>query len=343
MSGLLVRGLAVTGIVLVSSLDAFARQLPGAVVTGEAPSGAARAASLRVQGLEHGYSLDYPEALAAFREAIAADPEDSTNERLAAATIWMRLLFEQGAVTVDDYLGQARANIPRRKPSPDLVAAFRHHLDRATTLAEQRLRRSRVDAEALFQVGAAAALQASYVATVEGRVRDSIGAARRAYNAHERCLDLDPSRADAGLTVGLYRYGISSLSLPLRLLARLAGFGSGRASGLRLVEAAAARSSDAQTNALFTLVLIYNREGRHAEAAQIVERLQRLYPRNRLLWLEAAGTALRAGRAAEALRLLDLAAAQLTWDARPRAYGEETRWRSLRDAARASIANGGGS
>lgn len=341
MSGLLVRGLAVTGIVLVS-MDALARQLPAAAATGEARSGAARAESLRVQGLEHGYNLDYPEALAAFREAIAADPGDSTNERLAAATIWMRLLFEQGAVTVDDYLGQARANIPRRKPSPDLVAAFRHHLDRATTLAEQRLRRNRGDADAHFQVGAAAALQASYVATVEGRVRDSIGAARRAYHAHERCLDLDPSRADAGLTVGLYRYGISSLSLPLRLLARLAGFGSGRASGLRLVEAAAAaHSSDAQTNALFTLVLIYNREGRHAEAAQIVERLQRQYPRNRLLWLEAAGTALRAGRAADALRLLDLAAAQLTGDARPRAYGEETRWRSLRDAARASIANGG--
>jgi tetratricopeptide (TPR) repeat protein len=340
MSGLLVRGLAVTGIVLLSSMAALARQLPRAAATDEG-RGPARAASLRVQGLEHGYNLDYPEALAAFREAIAADSEDSTNERLAAATIWMRLLFEQGAVTVDDYLGQARANIPRRKPSPDLIAAFRHHLDRATTLAEQHLRRNQRDADAHFQLGAAAALQASYVATVEGRVRDSIGAARRAYSAHERCLDLDPSRADAGLTVGLYRYAISSLSLPLRLLARLAGFGSGHASGLRLVEAAAAQSSDAQTNALFTLVLIYNREGRYAEAAQIVERLQRQYPRNRLLWLEAAGTALRAGRAADALRLLDLAAAQLTWDARPRAYGEDSRWQSLRDAARASIAKGG--
>ena len=337
MSGLLVRGMAVTGVIAVLSIDAVARQLPGAEATGNAR----RAAALRAQGLEHGYNLDYPEALAAFREAIIADPDDSTNERLAAATIWMRLLFEQGAVTVDDYLGQARANIPRRKPSAELVAAFRHHLDRATALAEQTLRRKRENADAYFQVGAAAALHASYVATVEGRVRDSIGPARRAYNAHERCLDLDPSRADAGLTVGLYRYGIASLSLPLRVLARLAGFGSGRASGLRLVEAAAAQSSTVQTNALFTLVLVYNREGRYAEAAQIIERLRRQYPRNRLLWLEAAGTALRAGRAADALRLLDLAAAQLTWDPRPRAYGEEARWQSVRDAARVSIAGGG--
>jgi tetratricopeptide (TPR) repeat protein len=291
--------------------------------------------------LEHGYNLDYPEALAAFRAAIAADPDDSANERLAAATIWMRLLFEQGAVTVDDYLGQARANIPRRKPSAELVAVFRHHLDRATALAEQSLRRNRGTADAYFQVGAAAALQASYVATVEGRVRHSIGAARRAYDAHERCLDLDPSRADAGLTVGLYRYAISSLSLPLRLFARLAGFGSGRASGLRLVEAAAAESSVVQTDALFTLILIYNREGRHAEAAQIIERLQRQYPRNRLLWLEAAGTALRAGRAADALGFLDRADTQLTWDTRARAYGEEARWQSVRDAARASMAGGG--
>ena len=136
MSGLLVRELAVTGVMIVLSIDAVARQLPVAVATGNT-RGAAQAAALRAQGLEHGYNLDYPEALAAFREAIFADPEDSTNARLAAATIWMRLLFEQGAVTVDDYLGQARANIPRRKPSAEQVAAFRHHLDRATALAEQ--------------------------------------------------------------------------------------------------------------------------------------------------------------------------------------------------------------
>jgi tetratricopeptide (TPR) repeat protein len=324
------RGLAlVCGVGAWLSIDVLARQDTSSPAI-EQTIASTRAATLRTQGLEHGYNLDYPDALAAFRDAIAVDPQDPTNERLAAATLWMRLLFEQGAVTVEDYLGQARSNIPRKIPSADLVTAFRHHLDRATALAQQQLRSNRADANAHFQVGAVSGLRASYIATIEGRVRDSVGAARRAYSAHERCLALDPTRKDAGLTVGLYRYGISSLPLAMRLLARIAGFDSGRESGLRLVEEAAQHPSHAQTNALFTLVLIYNREGRHLDALQIIRQLQRRYPRNRLLSLEAAGTSIRAGRAAEALRTLDEAFVQFASDTRPRADGEEARWAALR-------------
>ena len=136
MSGPVLIGLASGGIAVLLSIDTFPRQ-PSEPRPRDGRSGVERAASLRDRGLEHGYNLDYAEALAAFREAIDADPEDSNNERLAAATVWMRLLYEQGAVTVEDYLGQARANIPRRKPSADLVAVFRHHLDRATVLLLQ--------------------------------------------------------------------------------------------------------------------------------------------------------------------------------------------------------------
>ena len=302
----------------------------------------ADAAALRRAGLDHGYNLDYPEALAAFRKAIAADPRDAAAHRLAAATVWMQLLFEQGAVTVEDYMGQARATVSRRPPTPELAAAFRDHLQRAVAIAEQELRDRPRDPEAHFQIGAATGLHASYIATVEGRVRNSIGPGRRAYAEQSKVLTLDPSRSDAGLIVGLYRYGISSLSLPVRLMARIAGFDSGRETGLRLVEEAAAYPGDTQTNARFALVLLYNREGRHADAARIISELQQRYPRNRLLWLEAAGTALRAGRPADALAALDAGLARLADDPRPRAFGEEARWRSLREAALAALRKAGG-
>ena len=58
-------------------------------------------------------------------------------------------------------------------------------------------------------------------------------AARRAYDEHERVLDLDPSRKDAGLIVGTYRYLVSTLSLPMRMMAYVAGFGGGRERGHR--------------------------------------------------------------------------------------------------------------
>jgi tetratricopeptide (TPR) repeat protein len=301
------------------------------------PDGAADAAKLRATALELGYNLDHAAALDAFRAAIAAHPDDPSTHRLAAAALWINALFRQGAVTVDDYLGQARASVVRQPPAPELAAAFRAHLDRAIVLAEQRLRANPRDADAHFQVGAAHGFLASYTATVEGRVSGGFGAARRAYREHKRALELDPARKDAGLIVGMYRYAVSMLPIHWRLLAGLAGFDGGRDRGLRFVEDAAAHPSDVQANALFTLIVIYNREARYDDALRVIGELQRRYPRNRLLWLEEGTTALRARRFEAARASLERGLAMLGSDPRPRAFGEEARWRYVYGAALAGL------
>ena len=175
-------------------------------------------------------------------------------------------------MTAEDYLGQARSDLRRRPARPELDAVFREHLDRALKLADERCRAD-CSAEAHFQLGAAYGYQATYAATVEGSLFGSLGAARRAYAEHQRVLDLDPSRKDAGLIVGMYRYAVSSLSLPSRWMAHLAGFGGGRDRGLRMVEEAAGYPSDVQTNARFTLIVIYNREARFDDALRRYRRV----------------------------------------------------------------------
>ena len=295
-----------------------------------APSESAR---LRAVGLEAGYNLDHADAVAAFKAAIAADPDDPAPHRLLAATIWINALFEQGAVLIDDYLGQARTSVKRTPLRGDVDRAFRDHIARALALAEARVRRNPHDADAHFQVGAAHSFLASYIGTVEGRGLAALRAGRTAYNEHERVLELDATRRDAGMVVGMYRYGVSTLPLHWRLVAGLAGFGGGRDRGLRLVEAAAAHPSDVQTNSMFTLVLIYNREARYQDALRVVTDLQRKYPRNRLLWLEAASTLLRAGRSADALETLRTGLAMVAADRRPKARGEQARWHYAHGAA----------
>jgi tetratricopeptide (TPR) repeat protein len=293
------------------------------------------------RGLPSGYSLDHEEAFAAFSEATTIAPSSPAAFRLTAATAWIGLLFEQGAITVDDYLGQATATLPRAPAAGPLVLAFRQAIDRALALSEAELRRRPAEADAHYQAGAAYGCLASYTATVEGRVLGSLGAARRAYREHARVLALDPSRRDAGLTVGTYQYVVANLSAPLRLMAHIAGFGGNREEAIRLVEDAARYSGDAQPNARFTLILIYNRERRFDAAMQTIHELQRQYPRNRLLWLEEGNTALRAGRPGEARTALDAGLAKFAQDSRPKASGEEARWRyalatalvDLRDSA----------
>jgi tetratricopeptide (TPR) repeat protein len=295
------------------------------------------AAALRSRGLEFGYNLDHAEALIAFSEAIAADPSDPALYRLLAGATWITLLFQQGIITVDDYLGQARAHVPRSPPAAGLARTFQDALRQALTLSEQRLKDHPADANAHYQAGAAFGFLASYTATIEGRVLGSLGSARRAYHQHERVLKLDPRRKDAGLIVGMYRYGVAALPAPQRLMARLAGFGGGRERGLRMVEEAARYPSDVQPNALFTLILMYNREARYDDALRVIGDLQQRYHRNRLLWLEAGNTALRAGRHAEARAALEEGLRRLSQDVRPRARGEEGRWRHAYGVALAGL------
>src|SRR5262249_12124305 len=92
-------------------------------------------------------------------------------------------------------------------------------------------------------------------------------------------------------------------------------------------EEASAYPADARPEALFALIVMYSREGNYDAALRVIEQLQGEYPRNRLLWLEAGSTALRAGPAGEARRQLAEGLSKLSRDRRPRAYGEDARWR----------------
>lgn len=301
----------------------------------------AQSAALRARAYDLAYNLDHDEAVALFRQAIAADPNDVASYRGLASVVWLNISFKRGAVTVDDYLGSVtKPNVAVRQPPPELAATFKANIDKALVLAEGRLKASPRDPDAYYQIGATVGLLASYTATIDGRVLGAFRSARRAYDAHEKVLELDPRRQDAGLVVGTYRYVVSALSLPVRWMAYIAGFGGGKERGLRLIEGAVAYPGEAQTEAQFALVLLYNREKRYQDALRVLAQLQARYPRNRLLWLEAGATTLRAGRPAEAERWLTEGMAMLQRDARPRMFGEDALWRYKCGAARLALGRG---
>jgi tetratricopeptide (TPR) repeat protein len=289
---------------------------------------------LRVRAFELAYNLDYDDATREMEAAVRADPSDAAAERGLAVIPWLLISFTRGAVTVDDYLGSiSRQNVALRQPPADLAQRFQRHSGRALQLAEADVARRPRDPEAVYQLGAAVGLQATYVATVEGRVLGAFRAARRAYDAHEQVLDMAPARKDAGLVVGTYRYIVSAMSFPVRMMAYAAGFGGDRDRGLRMIEEAAASDTEAAADARFALVLLYNRDGRFADALRVLGELQKAFPRNRILWLEAGATALRAGRAAEAEQFLSEGVKRLAADRRPRMFGEEALWLYKRGAA----------
>jgi tetratricopeptide (TPR) repeat protein len=290
---------------------------------------------LRQQASDLRYNLDYEQALSVLRQAVAKDPADPANHRALASAIWVNILFRRGAVTVDHYLGSfSRSSVELKKPPPDLDAEFKSAVAQAIELSEKRVAAAPKDAQAHYDLGTALGLRASYIASVEGKLLAGFKAARKSYDEQERVMVLDPSRHDAGLIVGTYRYLVSTLSFPMRWMAYVAGFGGGKERGLSLIEEAAAGKGDDRTDAMFALVLLYNRERRYADALRILDELRRRYPRNRLVLLEAGATATRGKRPAEAEALLTEGIGMLARDTRPRIPGEANLWHYKRGQAR---------
>jgi tetratricopeptide (TPR) repeat protein len=115
-------------------------------------------------------------------------------------------------------------------------------------------------------------------------------------------------------------------------MAYVVGFGGDRELGIQMIEQAANYAHG--TDAKFALVLIYNREHQYDKAIAVLRSLQTMYPRNRLLWLEAGATLLRAGRAGDADTMLSAGIERFEKDSRPRMGGEEGVWFYKRGAAR---------
>lgn len=283
------------------------------------------------------YNLDYDDAMRIARQLVADHPDDSAAHRALATVVWMHLLFDRGALTMDHYLGSVtQSNIQLPPPPADRAALFKQHVERAIALADARLRRSPNDVDARYDLGVAHGLHASWAATIEGKVAAAFGSARRAFNAHEWVLERAPARREAGLIVGTYRYAVAALSFPKRWLAYIAGFGGGKERGIELIDGATTVPLT-RTDARLALVLVYSREARQQEAFDLLTTLMKEHPRNRLMQLEAASAAWRAGLAAEADALLTSGLARHDQDPRPKAPGERALWIYKRGVARVSL------
>lgn len=299
-----------------------------------APATAGAQEAVFARAYDLAYNLDHNEAMALLKQAALDHPTSADAHRHVAVVTWLNILFRRGSVTVDSYLGGlTRSGFTLPKAPADLAAGFKSYNQKSIALAEARVKANRRDVDALYDLGTALGLEASYVGTIEGKIGAAFSAARRSYNMQEDVLARDARRAEAGLIVGTYRYVVSALSLPARWAAYIVGFGGGKEQGIKLIEAAS-RSAETRTDARFALILLYNREGRFDDALRLLDELRREYPRNRLLWLEKGATAVRAGRGADADAVLTEGLRKLDADGRAKMPGERPLWLYKRGSAR---------
>lgn len=279
------------------------------------------------------YDLQFESAREVLADAVTADPADPAPHRAIAAVTWIEILFAQGVATFEAFTSEVpKGDVARPQPPATLTARYREAISRAAHLADLQVTRHD-DADAQYQVGATAALESLYRGTVEGRTIGALTQGRRAVAAMERARARDPGMHETALLLGMSEYTISTLSWPVRTLARMQGLSGNRRKAMALLHEAATPGAATETDARLLLIVIEARAGRHAEVVEHLRFLQCRYPRNRLLWLNQGAALLAAHEPEEAEAALSRGITDRLWEAAPPVTGEAALWLAHRGTA----------
>ena len=286
MNGLL----ALTLLICCSAGAAFGQTAAAAAGATAPPGGVDRKRfdSLRSEGFEALYNLDYESARRHFKELAQLYPDHPAGPQFLAASLWLQTLNESRRLQASLYSTEGFYAKTKDKVNPQTVAQFRELTRQAKQLAEARLKVDRRDIEALYYLGATEGLKAAFEAAVERSFISALRNGSDSVDRHREVIKLEPDFHDAEITIGMYDYIVGSLPLPVKLLAAVGGVRGSKKRGLATLERVAREGRWARDDAKVLLIALLKRERRYTEALAIAHDLAAKYPRNYLFKLEAA-------------------------------------------------------
>ena len=248
----------------------------------------AKLESLRADGFEALFNLDYERARKDFREVVRLFPSHPAGPQFLAAGLWLETLYETRRLQASLYSSDSFYSPNDDKANPKVVEQFRAWTREAKRFAEARLKQNPKDAEARYFLGAIAGLKASFEEAVERRHFAAMRDGSDAVDHHRDVMKLDPSFHDAEITIGLYDYVVGTLPLAAKILVGVTGARGSRKRGLATIERVTKEGKWARDDARTLLIVLYTRERRFADALALARELAAKYPRNYLFRLEAA-------------------------------------------------------
>ena len=239
--------------------------------------------TLRAEGHEALYNLDYEGAQRRFQKMVELAPGDPAGAQCLATSLWLQQLNESYRLKGTLYTGDEKEKTDRRQTDE-----FRKWIRQAKMLSEARLKKEPHNVEALYYLGAAEGLEAAYNAQVERKYVAALRAGTNAVDHHREVIKLSPDYHDAELTIGLHNYVVGSLSLPLKMIAGTMGVRGSKKRGLETLERVTAEGKWARDLARILLIELYKREKHYDDAFKTAHQLSEKYPRNYLFKLQMA-------------------------------------------------------
>jgi hypothetical protein len=229
------------------------------------------------------YDLQFDEAHRTFSAWKQSHPDDSFGPASNAAAYLFSELARLGALESQFFVEDSRfENRAKLQPDPARKAGFIQELANADRLAEQALRKSAVDSNALFVKSLVLGLRADDAGLVEKQPLAALNYTKAARVFAERLVQARPDAADAYFGPGIENYLLSLKAAPVRLLLRVTGSNVDREKGLAEIRETALHGHYLEPFARLVLAAAALRANNPVRARELLSELHKRFPDNEL-------------------------------------------------------------
>jgi len=257
------------------------------------PADSATPAFTSVPELQQGFHLLYaqkfPEARETFDKWETAHPTEPFGEVAVAASYLFEELFRQGVLSSDFFLNEKRfLNGIDGKPDPERMKNFQLALEKARSLARERLVKNPKDPEALFAETMASGMESNADMILKKQHLDSLKRLKEANEFAKLLLEEQPDANDAYVALGSANYIIGSLSGGTRFMLWFGGIHGDKKLGMQQLGKTADSGRYLPPFAKILLALSARREKQNELAQKLLRELTEEFPESSLFAAEYA-------------------------------------------------------
>jgi hypothetical protein len=240
-------------------------------------------------GFRHLYAQQFAEAREIFQSWESAHADQPFGQVALAASYLFEELYRQNVLSSDFFLDEKRfLHGIEGKPDAARMKSFREALDRARSLAKQRMRQNPKDTEALFAMAMASGMESDADAILEKKQLDGLKRMKEANEYAKQLLVQQPDANDAYVALGAANYIIGSLNPGYRALLWFGGIHGDKNLGMTQLTKTAEGGRYLRPFAKILLALSARREKQNALAQKLLLDLSQEFPGNTLFASEYA-------------------------------------------------------
>jgi hypothetical protein len=229
------------------------------------------------------YNLDFNAAHAHFGQWMTAHPDDCLGSASDAAAYLFTEFNILGVLDIELFADDNRFTSRTRPPvDPVLKKGFNDRIDQSNRLADAALQRNPNDSNALYCKAVTSGMQADWASLIDRHEYGAYKFSELASKYAKQALAINPTLYDANLAVGIENYMLSLKPAPIRWILGMAGAGTNKAEGVRLLKLTAEQGHYLAPFARLMLAVGELRDGRVQQGKAILVGLSQEFPQNTL-------------------------------------------------------------